>query len=180
MDGEGGEERLALQAAAGDREALAGLLDAYYERIHRMAWRWCGAAGPAEDVAQEVCVKIASGIRSFKREAQFSTWVWRITYNASLDYLRSASRLEATEPERIVALMDRPDNSTPETMAMDGDLWLAVRALPPQQRDAILLVYAEDMSHGDAAAVLGCAEKTVSWHVHEARKALREHLEAAE
>ena len=54
-----------------------------------------------------------------------------------------------------------------------------VRALPDQQRDAVLLVYAQDFSHGEAAALMGCSEKTVSWHLHEARKRLKNQLEPA-
>jgi RNA polymerase sigma-70 factor (ECF subfamily) len=58
------------------------------------------------------------------------------------------------------------------------ELWRAVRSLPDQQRDAVLLVYAQDLSHGEAAALMGCSEKTVSWRLHEARKRLRILLEA--
>jgi len=49
--------------------------------------------------------------------------------------------------------------------------------LPPKQRDAMLLVYAEDLSHAQAAEILNCAESTVSWHVHEARKKLKQELQ---
>ena len=59
-----------------------------------------------------------------------------------------------------------------------AELWQAVRALPPQQRDAVLLVYAQDMSHAEAGDIMGCSEKTVSWHLHEAKKRLRTKLEA--
>lgn len=175
-----GDDGLALQAAAGDRTALSSLLDAYYERIYSMAWRWCRAVEPAEDVAQDVCVKIATGIRAYKGEAAFATWVWRITYNAAVDHLRKTRRVTATPPEEMAALIDQPGNETPETKLDDSELWRAVHTLPQQQRDAVLLVYAEDMSHADAAAVMGVTEKTVSWHVHEARKSLRARLEAAE
>lgn len=182
MRPERGDEGLALAAAAGDRAALASLLDAYYEPIHRMAWRWCGSADKAEDVAQDVCVKIAGGIRAFKGEATFATWVWRITYNAALDHIRRAARQKATPQTEILALIDidAPLHATPETNAIDGDLWREVHALPPQQRDAVLLIYAEDMSHAEAATVMGITEKTVSWHLHTARKTLKTRLEAAE
>ncbi len=53
-----------------------------------------------------------------------------------------------------------------------------MRRLPEQQRDAVLLVYGEDMSHAEAAAIMGCTEKTVSWHLHEARKRLKVRLGA--
>ena len=68
----------------------------------------------------------------------------------------------------------------PEQQAEARDLWLAVRTLPAQQRDAVLLVYAEDMSHAEAAEILACSTNTVSWHLHEARKALKVQLEAVE
>ena len=53
------------------------------------------------------------------------------------------------------------------------ELWQAVRQLPDKQRDAVLLIYGEGLSHAAAADVLGCAETTISWHVHEARKRLK-------
>jgi RNA polymerase sigma-70 factor (ECF subfamily) len=90
--------------------------------------------------------------------------------------------MHAVEPSKIVELADAaPDTGqpSPEDAAMGADLWAAVRGLAPQQRDAVLLVYSEDMSHAEAAEVMGCQEKTVSWHLHEAKKRLRITLEAA-
>jgi RNA polymerase sigma-70 factor (ECF subfamily) len=60
-----------------------------------------------------------------------------------------------------------------EDAATSSQLWGAVRKLPEKQRDAVLLVYAEDLSHAQAAEVMGIKEATVSFHVHEARKTLR-------
>jgi RNA polymerase sigma-70 factor, ECF subfamily len=54
-----------------------------------------------------------------------------------------------------------------------------VRALPDQQRGAVLLVYGEGLSHAQAASVMACSEKTVSWHLHEARKRLKTQLQTA-
>jgi RNA polymerase sigma-70 factor (ECF subfamily) len=67
-----------------------------------------------------------------------------------------------------------------EVHLFHGELWDEVRRLPDQQRDAVLLVYGEDLSHAEAAAILECSEKTVSWHLHEARKRLKAKLGAAE
>ena len=60
-----------------------------------------------------------------------------------------------------------------EEAATSRQLWSAVRRLPEKQRDAVLLVYAEQLSHAEAAAIMGIREATVSFHVHEARKTLR-------
>ncbi len=154
MSRECGDKELAARATAGDREAMAGLLEAYYERIYRMAWRWCGSAGVAEDIAQDVCVKLATSIRSYRGDSTFPTWVWRITYNATIDHLRIEQRLCATEPTKMMALVDRPANDTPETWLFEDDLWREVHGLPPQQRDDVLLVYSQDMSHAHAASIM--------------------------
>ncbi len=82
------------------------------------------------------------------------------------------------EPSEIITLMDGGNTQTaPEIMSGD-ELWTAVRSLPGQQRDAVLLVYGEDMSHAEAARVMACSEKTVSWHIHAAKKRLKVLLEA--
>jgi RNA polymerase sigma-70 factor (ECF subfamily) len=174
------DEDLARHAAAGDRTAFARLVSGYYDRIYRMAWRWCGTREAAEDVAQDVAIKLATAIRSFSGEAAFATWVWRVTYNTAIDHLRRGRRFALVGSDQVLALVDGASADTPETAAMDDDLWSAVRSLPPQQRDAVLLVYAQDMSHAEAAGVLEVSEKTVSWHLHEARKTLKTILEAAE
>src|SRR5262249_44341972 len=120
-------------------------------------------------------------IRSFRAEAAFSTWVWRITYTTASDWVRAAGKIMALEPSRVVALMDANAGKTasPEDEAVSAELWEAVRALPGQQREAVLLVYGEGMSHAEAASVMGCREKTVSWHLHEAEKRLKTKLQTA-
>ena len=82
------------------------------------------------------------------------------------------------DPSEITTLIDHAAATSVETETFASELWTAVRQLPEKQRDAVLLVYGEDMSHAEAAAVMGCGEKTVSWHVHEARKRLKDLLEA--
>ncbi len=174
------DEMLAGKAAGGCRQSFATLLERHYDRIHRLAWRWSGSRQLAEDVAQDVCVKLGRAIQSYRGEAAFSTWVHRIAYTTTIDHLRIGQRITAVEPSKLTKLADaRSATSTPEDAAIGVGLWQAVRELPPQQRDAILLVYGEDMSHAEAARAMHCSEKTVSWHVHEAKKKLKILLQAA-
>ena len=173
------DSALADKAAGGCRQSFAALIERHYDRIYRLAWRWCGSREAAEDIAQEVCVKLAHAIRGYRGDAAFTTWLHRIAYTTTLDHLRARQRMVAVEPSEIVRLID----GAVETPAVDSDLndeiWQAVRALPPQQRDAVFLIYGEDMSHAEAAAIMGCSEKTVSWHIHEAKKKLKILLMAA-
>ena len=173
------DQMLAGRAAKGDAAAFARLIERHYDRIHRLAWRLTGTSTDAEDVAQNVCVKLASAIKTFRGEAEVATWIWRITYNAAADLLRARQRIRPVEPSEMVGLIDARPADVPEPDIDGAELWQTVNLLPGQQRDAILLVYGEDMSHAEAAVVMGCTEKTVSWHLHAARKRLKTMLEPA-
>lgn len=171
--GTGGDDDRALAALAGqgDRAAFAALLDRHYRRIRRVALRWTGNVPDAEDVAQAVCIKLASAIGSFRGEAAFTTWLTRLTINAVQDHHRARAReMRRAEAYAVQALVD--GQAAPDPEDKTKALWAAVRQLPHKTRDAVLLVYGEEMSHAQAAQVLGCREATVSWHVHDAKKRL--------
>jgi len=163
---------LALLAARGDRLAFAQLVERHYDYIFRIACKWSGKRSDAEDIAQDVCVKLASSIKSFDGRAAFTSWLYRVVLNAVRDMQRARSR-RGRHIDRYAEVA--PDAALPEqedATAMT-EIWAAVRRLPDQQRDAVLLVYAEEMSHAQAGEIMGCKEATVSWHIHEAKKTLR-------
>ena len=150
---DGTDEILAGRAQQGCRASFEDLIERHYDRIHRLAWRWSGSETTAEDVAQDVCVKLASAIRNFRGEARFSTWLHRITYTTTLDHIRRTQRTVAVEPSEIVSLVDRMTLQPFEVSDAAQEIWDRVRALPEKQRDAILLVYGEELSHARAADV---------------------------
>ena len=125
----------------------------------------------------ETCVKLAGAMRTFRGEAEFATWLYRVTYSVVVDEIRARERARRFDKPDVAVLHQAHVAPSPEAEAIDGELWDEVRDLPPQQRDAVLLVYAEDLSHAEAAAIMGCTENTVSWHLHAARKRLRARLE---
>ncbi len=169
------DQWLIERAVAGEGTAFARLLERHYGFIYRVAYKWCGAQADAEDITQEVCIKLGRAIRGFKGDAAFTSWLYRITLNAVRDFQRArATRIERTAAMALIT----PDAAEPDQDAgfVQSQLWQAVRNLPDKQRDAMLLVFAEDLSHGAAAGIMGCAESTVSWHIHEAKKKLKELL----
>ena len=178
------DETLAARAAGGCRASFGELIERHYDRIYRMAWRWSGQRDRAEDIAQDVCVKLASAVGGYRADAKFTTWLHRIAYTTMIDQRRISQRTVPVEPSEIIRLVDDGAQSQSAEEAITAadnarELWTAVRALPPQQRDAVLLIYGEDMSHAEAALIMTCSEKTVSWHVHEAKKKLKLSLKAA-
>jgi RNA polymerase sigma-70 factor (ECF subfamily) len=171
-EGEASDADLIGRARDGDRQAFGELVERHYDFVHRVAWRWCGRKADAEDVAQEVCVRLGRAIRDYRGGGAFTTWLYAMTLNAARDMVRKNARETAkTEAFGVHALI------AGEAMAEAEDqteaLWAAVRQLPDKQREAVLLVYGEGLSHSAAADTMACAEATVSWHIHEAKKRLK-------
>jgi RNA polymerase sigma factor (sigma-70 family) len=171
-DVQASDSSLALLAARGDRVAFSELVERHYDYIFRIACKWSGKRSDAEDIAQDVCIKLATAIRSFDGRAAFTSWLYRVTLNAVHDMHRARSRRGRTIDRYAVVAPDEELPDQEDATAMK-EIWAAVRQLPDQQRDAVLLVYAEDMSHAQASEIMGCKETTVSWHIHEAKKTLR-------
>lgn len=167
------DQSLIDRAVAGDTAAFARLVERHYDFIYRVAWRWLGDQTDAEDLAQDVCVGLARAISGFRGDAAFTSWLYRVVLNRVRDVQRARKRRSDSATVLAFEAVDAEPDTGPEDAAAASDLWRAVRKLPDKQRDATLLVYAEDRSHAEAAEVMGCAENTVSWHLHEARKSLK-------
>lgn len=165
-------QALVARARNGDPDAFAELVEGQYDAIFRTAWRWCGNRHDAEDIAQEVCVKLGQAIAGFDGRSAFSSWVYRITLNAVRDWHRAGKR-RGRNVDAYAEISPVEQAADQEQAATNSQLWEAVRRLPEKQRDAVLLVYAEELTHAEAADIMGIKEATVSFHVHEARKTLR-------
>lgn len=159
-------------ARSGDRAAFSRLVEHNYDFIFRTACKWSGKRSDAEDIAQEVCIKLASAIGSFDGRSAFTSWLYRVTLNAVRDHHRANAR-RGRNIDALTAVSDESADPDQEDATTMRELWAAVLELPDQQRDAVLLVYAEEKSHAEAAGIMGVKEGTVSFHIHEAKKTLR-------
>ena len=165
---------LVQRAIEGDRAAFAALISRHYDTMFRVAWKYCGNREDAEDIAQDVCVRLGQTLQSFTGQSKFSTWLYRVVLNATRDHHRkNASR--AKKMDAWAAEPSRPDIQQPEVEQDDETeaLWRAVRKLPDRQRDCLLLVFGEGLNHADAAVALDCAEGTVASNIHDGKKRLK-------
>lgn len=166
------DSELIGRAKDGDRVAFGRLVERHYDFISRVAWRWCGRKADAEDIAQDVCVRLGRAIRDYRGSGAFTTWLYAMTLNAVRDHARKSARETArTEAYGVHAPITGETPDEPDDQA--EALWAAVRQLPDKQRDAVLLVYGEGLGHATAAEAMAISETTVSWHIHEAKKRLR-------
>ena len=171
MTPEDPDAALVSAAAAGDRAAFGELLQRHYDRIHGLAWQLTGSRADADDVAQDVCCALVEKIAGFRGEAKFGTWLCGITYNACRDLGRRRRSFRGfTERLTVLAGLARP----PDGRDAYDAIWLrsAIARLKPAYRDAAVLVAGQQLSHAEAAEILGVAESTVSWRMHEVRRLL--------
>jgi RNA polymerase sigma-70 factor (ECF subfamily) len=166
---------LVRRAQGGDRAAFAVLVERHYTLVHGCGYRRLGNRADAEDVAQDVMAKFGRAIFALKEPAALRGFLLKLTINAVTDLFRKRKR-DSTGSASYLVDPSTANEPADATEARFDALWTAVRQLPQQQRDAVLLVYADGASHREAAVALGCAEATISYHVHAARKRLKELL----
>ncbi len=165
------DEDLATAAAAGDGAAFASLLDRHYDRLFAFCFRLTGARSEAEDLTQDICAALPAKLSSYQGRAKVTTWLYRVAVNAAHDRRRKrATYAKATtgwgdwEVNRTAAIDDTTEKLDWLTAAMNQ--------LSDDLRDTLALVL-DDMTHAQAADILGVSEGTVSWRISEAKKALR-------
>jgi RNA polymerase sigma-70 factor (ECF subfamily) len=164
---------LVAAAVSGNRDAFAALLERHYDRIHGLAWQLTGTRADADDIAQDVCCALVEKIGGFRGEAKFSTWLCGIVVNACRDFGRRRRSFGGfTEKLAVLAGLARG----PDGRDMHDALWLksAIARLKPAYREAAVLVAGQQLTHAEAAEILGVAEATVSWRMHEVRRLLAE------
>jgi len=160
---------LVASAIAGDRDAFGVLLRRHYDRIHGLAWQLTGSRSDADDIAQDVCCTLVDKIRSFRGDAKFTTWMCSIVFSATRDFRRRRRSFTGfTDRLAVLAGLATP----PDGRDAYDAVWMksAIARLKPAYRDAAILVAGQQLTHAEAAEILGVAEATVSWRMHEVRR----------
>ena len=184
------ERELIGRMQAGDGAAVAELSSRYGPRIHQLAFRYLKNWEDAEEVAQDVLMKVHRKIGAFRGDAALSSWIYRITFNTAMSRLRTArfSRpMEVQAPETLTESGDRSSSSEPadwSSLADDRVLRTEMRArliealtyLPEVYRTPVILRDIQGLSTEEASAILRVKPQTLKSRLHRGRLVLREHL----
>ncbi len=181
------EKQIIEQVLAGDNNAFGVLVDAYQDRVYNLALRMCGNADDAFDLSQEAFFRAWRGLSGFQQESAFSTWLFRLTSNVCLDFLRAKKRrptvsLATVDDEGEETQMELPSpGKTPEEIIMAAEekdaLAKAMNQLPVEYREILTMRAINDMSYTDIAETLQLREGTVKSRLARARVALKNILE---
>jgi RNA polymerase sigma-70 factor (ECF subfamily) len=169
---------LIARAGRGDETALTRLAELAYPRVRRWARVQVGEEADADDLTQEVLIKMIRSLDSFHGDAAFETWLYAMTRNAAKDAFRARGREARREedPRSVVALRPDPapdpDRRVERAEARDRVLQ-AFRRLPTRQREAFDLVELQGLSSGEAGEILGIEAVSVRAHLFKARRAMR-------
>ena len=163
------EETTVQAAATWQPEAFAELFRRHHPMIHAFAFRLCLDRVTAQDIAQETFIKAARAIGGYQPRTPFRHWLCRICANAARDWQRGEGRRRKLADEAQLRAEIDSAECPPEFDAARE----ALAALPAEQRAGVTAVYFEELSHAEAAGVLGCAEPTVSWRIFVAKRKLK-------
>jgi len=171
---------LVAAARNGDHEAFEELVRVTYADSYTLAYRLTGDEEDARDVVQESYLRAFRGLKRFRGDAQFTTWLYRITANCASTHLGRRSRHRHDELLDDAPLADLDPDHDPQARsegnATRDRLNVALRALPPRLRSVVVLRDVYDLPHEAIAAELGISESAAKVRLHRARKKLREEL----
>ncbi len=179
---------LMMRFKDGDLDAYQELVERLHRRVIRLAYRYLTSQPDAEDIAQEVFVKLYKARHKWEPRASISTWVFRITANACLNVIRSRRTSGAVSLETARSDGDPMSEAIPERNLPEPDENLetletaelvrrAIEMLPETQRMAILLNRFEGLSYAEVASALGTSEAAVKSMLFRARATLKGLLE---
>ena len=175
------EKEIIGRVLGGDTEAFSELVTRYEKTVYNLALRMVGDRSDAADMAQEAFVKAWTNLPSYRGESKFSAWLYRITTNMCLDFLRHKSRRPqvslSTSDDDEERQLDIPDpKSMPEELLMKKLGMEAVHRglerLPPKHRQILVMRELGGLSYSEIAAQLSLEEGTVKSRIFRARKNL--------
>lgn len=176
------DEQIIDRVRKGETRLFEQLVRRHQDAVYGMAVRFTRSPPDAEDVAQEVFLKAFRGLAGFKGEAKFSTWLYRIAFNLSADWLRRNRR-----PARRAAPLEEAGEVHDGRVDLEAGLLAAeerdrvaaaIDALDERYRSVVVLMYYQKLPYEQIAAVTGLPLKTIETRLYRARKILREALAA--
>lgn len=169
------DEQLMQRTSESDAPAFQELLNRYSRKVYALAWRLTMHSTDAEDLAQEVFLKIWKNASSWQPTAKLETWLYRVLYNHFIDTKRRQKPIENGVSENIVSMDSSPEQALVDK-ASQTEIAVAMEALPERQREALVLCYYQDLKAKEAADILSISTGALESLLFRARQTLKEKL----
>lgn len=174
-------ERVIEACQRGDRDAFRLLFEAYQEKVYSISlYYFKGDEAAARDLTQQVFLKLMTRIEQFRREAEFTTWLYRMVVNACRDEQRKLRRFlpfgDGSSMSRKETQTRGPQEERFARVELAENVKAAISELRPKLRMPILLRYVEGMSYEEMAEVLSCSKGTIASRLNRGHKILARRL----
>jgi RNA polymerase sigma-70 factor (ECF subfamily) len=178
---------LMLKFKQGDKSAFSGLLDKYHRPVINIIYRMIGDSHAADDLAQEVFMRVYNSSRNYQPTAKFSTWIYRIAMNLCLNELRRRKKrifsldenIPTQEGEVKIEIAEKDKDLPRDELAkkeLQDIVKKAIESLPENQRMAVLLRRYENLSYEEIAKTMNCSVSAVKSLLNRAKESLKEKL----
>ena len=179
--------RLVAKAQRGNEEAFGELVKSQYESVYRLIFQIVRNDADAKDLSQQTWIKVWKSLRSFRSEASFQTWVYRIATFTAWDFLGKRTRQADVVPfqesdifgavEHEISTSKSPEpNKLFERKEIMEHFQLALNSLSEKHRTALVLREIEGLSYGEIARIMNCRTGTVMSRIFNARKRIQTHM----
>lgn len=171
------DEQTIAACQKGDREAFRRLYEAHKDSVYSLALATlAGDRTAAEDVTQEVFVRLFTRIGQFRSQAEFTTWLYRLVINACRDEQRKRRRWRPFADVETVSAARQTHDEAAVRFAQCDSIRAALADLSPELRVTVLLKYYEELSYEEIAAILHCSQGTIASRLHRGLKILARKL----
>ena len=165
------DRQLVERTLRGDRTAFKALVDRYGSTVYGVACRVLGPGPDAEDVAQNVFLKVYENLATYRPSFRFFSWIYRIALNESMNAVRSRRPHDQVDPSQLSS-PDSPESAV-ESAVLEDAIGLALMELEPSDRALVILRHYEDLPYRDIAFIMDITESLVKSRLYAARQALR-------
>jgi RNA polymerase sigma-70 factor (ECF subfamily) len=182
------DERSLIEGMArGDRAAFRDFVERYKKKVYYLALDMAGNPVDAEDISQEVFLKVFRSFATFRKDAKLGSWLYRVTYNASIDHLRRKKFVPEPVGDEVLESRSQEDAGLPPRGAMDPALAAessllqariskALEKVSPQEKAVFLLRHYDDLMLKDIASSLGLSIGSVKSYLFRAVRKLQKEL----
>ena len=168
------DKRMIEGVRNGDAEAFGRLLEKHSDRVFGLVVRVVGNREDAEELTQDIFMKVLHALPGYRGESAFSTWLYRIAYNCAVSKVRKR-RLRFSSDETVWERLsgEVPEEEFPDREERLQALEAALRRLPPEEALLVLMFYREEKSVEELSEITGLSEANVKVRLHRIRKKLR-------
>ena len=183
------DERSLIEGIArGDRAAFREFVEQYKKKVYFLALDMVGNAVDAEDISQEVFLKVFRSFATFRKGAKLSSWLYRVTYNASIDHIRRKKFVPEPVGDEVLESRSRDDNAglpyggavdpalAAESSQLQARIARALEKVSPQEKAVFLLRHYDDLMLKDIASSLGLSIGSVKSYLFRAVRKLQKEL----